>query len=97
MRKFEGNAYRDMTPKEIADREAELLERERQYWLNISYDEAVSVEFRKTYSQDRVEAIINNYLLDPTNPLFVHEMQEMQNCRAECKAYVKQKKEEVLT
>ena len=82
----------DLTPEELAEVEARRQAAEREYWANISYDEAVSIEFRKQYSQDRVEAIVNNFLSDMTNPLFVQEMQEMQSYRAECKAYVKSKK-----
>lgn len=46
----------------------------------------ISKEFRKKYSQDDVEAIVNNYLLDPTNELYKAEMDKMQAYRAECKA-----------
>ena len=94
MRMFDGKVYRDMTPEEIAEMNAGTEQFEREYWANISYEDAVSTEFRKNYSQDRVEAIVNNYLLDPTNSLFIQEMTEMQQYRAECKAYVKSKKEE---
>ena len=45
----------------------------------------ISKEFRKKYSQDRVESIINNYLLDPTNEQYAKDMLEMQAYRAECK------------
>jgi hypothetical protein len=48
--------------------------------------ELISKEFRKKYSQDDVEAIMNNYLLDPTNEKYKAEMDEMQAYRAECKA-----------
>ena len=46
----------------------------------------VSAEFRKKYSQDDVEAIVNNYILDPTNEEYKTEMDKMQAYRAECKA-----------
>ena len=86
------NDIRELTPEELAEMEAQQQAAEREYWANISYDDAVSIEFRKQYSQDRVEAIVNNFLSDMTNPLFIQEMQEMQAYRAECKAYVKTKK-----
>ena len=92
MRIFDGKVYRDLTPEEIAKAEHEAKQAELAYWSSISYEEAVSIEFRKNYSQDRVEAIINNYLLDQTDPLFIKEFQEMQTYRAECKEYVKEKK-----
>ena len=91
-RMLENGTYRDMTPEEIAEIQAQSEQAEREYWANISYEDAVSAEFRKRYSQDKTEAIINNYLLDSINPLFAQEMQEMQDYRAECKAYVKSKK-----
>lgn len=92
MKKCVNGIYIPMTPEEIADCEAQAKQAEAAYWAAIPYDEAVSAEFRKEYSQDRVEAIINNYLLDPTNLLFAQEMQEMQDCRARCKAFVKERK-----
>jgi hypothetical protein len=46
----------------------------------------ISKEFRKKYSQDDVESIVNNYLLDPTNKKYKAEMDKMQAYRAECKA-----------
>lgn len=86
--------YREPTAEETAAMEAQVQAAEREYWASIPYEEAVSTEFRRNYSQDRVEAIVNNYLLDPTNSLFIQEMADMQQYRAECKAYVKSKKEE---
>ena len=91
---YDSGKVREMTAEEIIIMDLEIKSAEREYWANISYEEAVSVEFRKNYSQDRVEAIVNNYLLDPTNSLFIQEMAEMQQYRAECKIYVKSKKEE---
>lgn len=46
----------------------------------------INKEFRKKYSQDQVEAIVNNYILDPTNEEYKADMMEMQAYRAECKA-----------
>ena len=45
----------------------------------------ISKEFRKKYSQDQVEAIVNNYILDPTNEHYKADMMEMQAYRAKCK------------
>ena len=74
---YDSGKVREMTAEEIIIMDLEIKSAEREYWANISYEEAVSVEFRKNYSQDRVEAIVNNYLLDPTNSLFIQEMAEM--------------------
>lgn len=89
---WENGIMREETPEEIAQREQQAAQAEAEYWASLSYDEAVSIEFRKKYTQDRVEAIINNYLLDQADPLFAKEFQEMQTYRAECKKYVKEKK-----
>ena len=54
-----------------------------------AYEQQTSELFRKKYSQSTVEAIINNYLLDPENEKYKAEFSEMQACRAECKAQAK--------
>lgn len=51
-----------------------------------AYEQQTSELFRKKYSQSAVEAIINNYLLDPENEKYKAEFLEMQAYRAECKA-----------
>lgn len=58
MRIFDGKTYREMTPKEIADHEAEILEAERQHWLNIPYDEAVNAEIRQRYTESQEFAVL---------------------------------------
>ena len=54
-----------------------------------AYEQQTSELFRKKYSQSAVEAIINNYLLDPENEKYKAEFLEMQAYRAECKAQAK--------
>lgn len=53
------------------------------------YGHLVTKEFRKKYSADRVEAIVNNFLDDPTNEKYIAELREMQEYRKQCKAKVK--------
>ena len=53
------------------------------------YGSIVSCEFRKKYSADECEAIINNYLDDPTNEKYVSEFKEMQEYRKQCKIFAK--------
>ena len=53
----------------------------------------VTKEFRKKYSADTVEAIVNNYLDDPTNEKYIAELKEMQEYRKQCKASAKVKME----
>lgn len=81
----------DITPEELAEMEAQAEAAEREYWENVDYGEAVNTLFRQRYSQHAAEAIINNFLLDPTNEKYAREMQEMQDYRAWCKEYVKEK------
>lgn len=90
IRIWENGDYRELTPEEIAKRQAEAEEKERLEWLNISYGEAVDREFRNKYLQRDVEAIINNYLSDPYNAEYLREFDEMQAYREKCKAYVKE-------
>ena len=94
IRIWENGDYRELTQKEIAQRQAEAEAAEREEWQSISYDDAVNREIRKRYPQQDVEAILNNYLAFPENPEYVEEFRQLQQYRVECKAYVKQKKEE---
>lgn len=55
------------------------------------YGKLVSKLFRRKYSQDDAEAIVNNYLDDPTNEAYVAEMKTMQEYRKACKAEAKLK------
>lgn len=81
----------DTTEEELAEMEAEQQKAERKYWQTVDYGEAVNALFRQRYSQHAAEAIINNFLSDPTNEKYAREMQEMQDYRAWCKEYVKEK------
>ena len=55
------------------------------------YGLKVSKRFRKKYSHDKVEAIINNYIADPTNEKYIAEMNAMQEFRQACKAKARTK------
>ena len=88
MRIFDGKVYRDMTPEEIAEMNARAEQIEREYWLNTPYDEAVNAEIRKQYSESQEFAVLRqaNTKPDEYEAYFAY-------CE-ECKALVKQKKEE---
>lgn len=58
MRIFDGKAYRDLTPEEIAQMQAEAERAEAEYWLTTSYDDAVDAEIRKRYSVSAEFAIL---------------------------------------
>lgn len=94
MKKYVNGKYIEMTPEEIAEQQAQTEAEERKRWLSIPYDEAVNNEIRKRYAQRDVEAILNNYLAFPDVEEYVSEFKELQKYRLECKAFVKQKKEE---
>lgn len=86
--------YGIMTSEELAEQQAQAEQAEREYWQSVSYDDAVHDLVRKRYSQQAVEAILNNFLAFPDVEEYVSEFKELQKYRLECKAYVKQKKEE---
>lgn len=54
------------------------------------YGRLVSNKFRKRYTQDAVEAIVNNYLGEPTDEKYIAEFKAMQEYREQCKAEVKE-------
>ena len=58
--------------------------------LDQAYARAVSANIRKKYSQDAIEAILNNYLLDPTDPKYRSEFMELQEFRKDCKERAKE-------
>ncbi len=76
--------------KKIAEAEPTAEAEDRKYWTTVSYGEAVDTLFRKKYLQRDAEAVINNYLADPTNKKYVAEMQEMQDYREWCKVTAKE-------
>ena len=49
------------------------------------YGKLVARLIREKYSQDEVEAIINNYLFDPQDETYRLEFSELQKYREECK------------
>lgn len=72
--------YRNLAQKN-KERNPEAFER--------AYGALVSNKFRRGYSQSKVEAIINNYLSDPTNETYLAEFTEMQAYRKACKEEAK--------
>jgi hypothetical protein len=85
---YDGRCYRNETPEELAVREAQAREVQRQYWQSIPYDEAVDAEIRKRYSISQEFAILRQEKEKP------EEYEAYFAYCEECKAYVKQKKEE---
>ena len=85
MRKYDGK-YRDMTPEEIAKRTEETAEAERQYWLAVSYDDAVDAEIRKRYTVSQEFAILRQKEDKPEEYAAYYAYCE------QCKAFAKAKK-----
>ena len=90
MRIFDGKQYRDMTPEEMATREADMAQAEREYWQSIPYDEAVDAEIRKRYTVSQEFAILRQKDDKPEEYAAYYAY-----CEA-CKAYVKAKKGETV-
>jgi len=78
------NGLREATEEEIA----EMKEAERQYWLNISYGDAVNIEIRKRYTDSQEFAILRQKEEKP------EEYTEYYNYCEQCKVYVKEMKRE---
>ena len=78
---------REFTPEEIAAMQVEAEQSERNYWQNISYDEAVNTEIRKRYTESQEFAILRQKDEKPTE-----YAQYFAYCE-ECKAFAKSKKE----
>lgn len=77
-----------LTAEEIAQREAEAEASEREYWVNMPYDEAVNAEIRKRYTASAEFALLRQRDEKPS------EYAEYFAYCEECKAYVKAKKAE---
>ena len=86
MEKYINKKYIEMTPEEIANRKAQAEKDEREYWLNIPYDDAVNAEIRKRYSESQEFAILRQQNEKP------QEFAEYYAYCEECKAYVKERK-----
>lgn len=86
MRIYDGKQYRDLTPEEIAQQQTQAEQAEREYWTNISYDEAVNAKIRERYSASQEFAILRQKDEKP------QEYAEYYAYCEECKEYVKSKK-----
>lgn len=54
-----------------------------------NYSGIIDMLVRIKYPEDKMQAIINNYLLDSDDTNILTEFTEMQNYRKECKAFAK--------
>lgn len=54
------------------------------------YDDIVDTIISNVYPDSKMQAIINNYLLDPTNPDTLAEFNEMQDFRKKAKSIAKE-------
>lgn len=67
----------------------------KQFALNINasdleYGRLVSILLKLNYSDDKMQAVINNYLLDADDELVLQEFNDMQDYRKRCKLIAKQ-------
>lgn len=53
------------------------------------YGALVERKIRRRYSQRDIEAIMNNYLSEPNNDVYIKEFAELQSYRKQCKAEAK--------
>ena len=81
----ENGIVREMTDEEIAAVHAENERAERDYWLNISYGEAVDAEIRRRYSVSEEFAILRQRDEKPDEYASYYAYCE------ECKALVKER------
>lgn len=56
----------------------------------INYGDMVSAMVNNEYGHDKVEAILNNYMGDPSNPKYDREFRRLQEFRAYAKDLVKE-------
>lgn len=87
MKKLINGIHVEMTEQEIAEEKAKFEQEEKERLANTPYDQLVSMFIREKYSQDSIEAIINNYLSNSEK--YKAEFDELQAYRAECKARAK--------
>ena len=57
--------------------------------INQLKNQLINQKIRERYSQDEVEAIINNYLDEPSNSLYLQEFKDLQEFRKQVKSDVK--------
>ena len=78
--------YRELTPEEIAQIQAEQEQAEKKYWQNIPYEDAVDMKIREKYTASQEFAILRQRDEKP------EEYAEYYAYCEECKAFVKSKK-----
>ena len=86
MKKYVNGVYVEMTAEEVAKHESAIAQAERDYWVNVPYDEAVNAEIRKRYSVSQELAILRQQDKKP------EEYAEYYTYCEECKFFVKAKK-----
>ena len=88
MKKCINGKYIELTQEEIAAMEAEQEAAERQYWASVDYAEAVNARIRERYSISNEFAILRQKDEKPEEYAAYFAYCE------ECKAFVKQKKQQ---
>ena len=88
MKKCINGEYIELTPEEIAAMEAEREAAEKAYWASVDYAEAVNARIRERYSISGEFAILRQKDEKPEEYAAYFAYCE------ECKAFVKQKKQQ---
>lgn len=88
MKKYVNGKYIEFTPEELAALQAEQEAAERQYWASVNYAEAVNEKIRERYSISDEFAILRQKDEKPEEYATYFAYCE------ECKAFVKQKKQQ---
>ena len=86
MKKWVNGIIYEMTEEEIAQLKSEQEQREKMYWQNIPYEEAVDMKIREKYSLSQELAILRQRDKKPEEYATYFTYCE------ECKAFVKTKK-----
>lgn len=81
---YVNGVIREMTAEEVAEMNREKEEREREYWTNTPYEEAVNDEIRKRYSASAEFAILRQRDAKP------EEYNEYYNYCEDRKTYVRE-------
>ena len=87
MRICENGIYRELTPEEISQMQAEQEQAEKEYWQSVSYDDAVNAKIRERYTESQEFAILRQKDEKP------EEYDAYYAYCEECKDFVKAKKE----
>lgn len=86
MKRYRNGQYLELSPEELAEKEASQRAAEAAFWNSVPYDDAVNEQIRQRYSQSQEFAILRQKTEKPDEFDAYYAY-----CEA-CKAYVRGKK-----